>query len=82
MARPSARQVAAGMWSHRPAVSELLFWTVIVLVAHLLISLPVALLAVLAGLVVVGAMLWVTLDELTTTPVIETGPDEGGHDAD
>lgn len=81
MERLTARRVAAAMWFHRPAVAELLFWTVVVLGVNLLTGLPVALLALAAGLLLFGATLFVAIDDLTATRVIEAGSD-GGDDAE
>lgn len=81
MKRLTKRQVAAAMWYHRPAVSELLFWTVVVLAAHMLTDLPLLLLLVATSLVLVGGTVYVAIDDLTATRVIEAGSD-GGDDAE
>ncbi|WP_433519020.1 hypothetical protein ACQP2T_27985 [Nonomuraea sp. CA-143628] len=75
------RRLAAAMWANRPSVSELMFFTIAVLVTYWLIAMPLVLLVVAVLLILVGGTLQMALADLRkTTPVPPAGEGDDAED--
>jgi hypothetical protein len=83
MATVTKRQFAAAMWENRPTFPELLFFTIAVLAAHLLIDVPVTWLGSAVLLIVVGGTVQQALVDLRKAAAATDAPATGeGDDAE